>query len=564
MAAAKALADYLVGPGYFDERVSAWPLLDWRVAAAMSGFYLLSIPVGQQLMRGRQPFKLRRFAAVHNAILFSLSLYMTIEVARQAYRNFGWQHGLRLWCNQNERGPFSDSGYKLARVLWVHYASKAYEFVDTWIMILKKNNRQISVLHVYHHASTFFPVWWAVISFGPGGEAWFCAFLNSLIHVFMYGYYLAASLGLRAAAVKPLITQAQMGQFLLFISQSVYILFVRACYRPRLSPLLLLVQCVIFFALFAEFYRRTYLRKPARQAVGKREKPEDATSLLQKALSSAAGFSVGDVLGQRITGDTWNPLRSLELGAFGFLIDGPLRHMLSQISPENGAVEMAGKVKHSVSSALDGKAWVPMLACVAIAALKAADGDPAALVHSCEDKVVSLLLSNYLLWPVTNHIMSKFVPKQHRAGATHVVTMVWSAWLSTMGHAPTDLLDQAGTDMAEAVSNAVSDPASSPFGAPAFAHAAAAAGAAVSSAAAPALERAGEAVQGMAALAERLPSSLLEKALSKSLDVLSPLHAHERSPSQLLDDLLSVKPSGALDSLLERSGTLRLPMVLEG
>ena len=38
--------------------------------------------------------------------------------------------------------------------------------------------------------------------------------------------------------------------------QSVYILFVRACYRPRLSPLLLLVQCVIFFALFANFYRR--------------------------------------------------------------------------------------------------------------------------------------------------------------------------------------------------------------------------------------------------------------------------------------------------------------------
>ena len=45
------------------------------------------------------------------------------------------------------------------------------------------------------------------------------------------------------------------------------------------------------------------------------------------------------------------------------------------------------------------------------------------MVHLLQDKVVSLLLSNYLLWPVTNHIMSKFVPKQHRAGATHVVTV---------------------------------------------------------------------------------------------------------------------------------------------
>ena len=137
--------------------------------------------------------------------------------------------------------------------------------------------------------------------------------------------------------------------------------------------------------------------------------------------------------------------------------------------------------------------------------------------------------------------------------------MVWSAWLSTLGHAPTDVLDQAGANVADAVSNAMSAPGSSPFGAPAFAHAAAAVGAAAS----PMMERAGEAVQGMAVMAERLPSSLLEKAMSKSLDVLSPLHAYERSPSQLLDDLLAAKPSGALDNLLERSGTLRLPMVLE-
>ncbi len=136
--------------------------------------------------------------------------------------------------------------------------------------------------------------------------------------------------------------------------------------------------------------------------------------------------------------------------------------------------------------------------------------------------------------------------------------MVWSAWLSTLGHAPTQLLDQASANVAQAVTHAVAAPAASPFGASAFAHAAAAA----SAAAGPALQRAGEALAGAAGLAERLPSSLLEKAMSKSLDVLSPLRAHERSPSQLLDDLLA-RPSGALDGLLERSGTMQLSMVLE-
>ena len=147
--------------------------------------------------------------------------------------------------------------------------AQAYEFVDTAIMILKKNTRQISFLHgdfaprasesfalpapsaccdmasatdggtadanaVYHHMSTFFPhvvqsfcvlvlsdrfchcivlslcvqscvsassslkqslrfccsVWYSVIRFGPGGEAWFCCALNSAIHVLMWVSFL--------------------------------------------------------------------------------------------------------------------------------------------------------------------------------------------------------------------------------------------------------------------------------------------------------------------------------------------------------------------------------------
>ena len=86
-------------------------------------------------------------------------------------------------------------------------------------MVLKKNNRQITFLHVYHHASTFFPVWWAVMKYGPGGDAWFCCFLNSSIHVLMYGYYLAASCGIKLTLIKPLITMSQMIQFICFIVQ---------------------------------------------------------------------------------------------------------------------------------------------------------------------------------------------------------------------------------------------------------------------------------------------------------------------------------------------------------
>ncbi len=37
--------------------------------------------------------------------------------------------------------------------------------------------------------------------------------------------------------------------------QSVYILIIKDCYRPRISPAMLLVQCTIFLLLFANFFR---------------------------------------------------------------------------------------------------------------------------------------------------------------------------------------------------------------------------------------------------------------------------------------------------------------------
>lgn len=113
-------------------------------------------------MKHRKPFNVKPFAVVHNAVMFSLSLYMVIETLSQSYVNFGWAKKLTPWGNMVETpgsSKFSPSGYRLARVLWIHYLSKVYEFADTAIMVLKKNERQISFLHVYHHASTFFPCW---------------------------------------------------------------------------------------------------------------------------------------------------------------------------------------------------------------------------------------------------------------------------------------------------------------------------------------------------------------------------------------------------------------------
>ncbi len=43
----------------------------------------------------------------------------------QCYAAFGWSDRFRLWCNPVEPGQsFTESGYRLARVLWLFYLSK--------------------------------------------------------------------------------------------------------------------------------------------------------------------------------------------------------------------------------------------------------------------------------------------------------------------------------------------------------------------------------------------------------------------------------------------------------
>ena len=87
-----------------------------------------------------------------------------------------------LLCQEVVSLAFASSGFASAHTMAL---LQVYEFTDTAIMVLKKNNRQITLLHVYHHASTFFPCWWSAVNFAPGGDVWFLCALNSSVHVAM-------------------------------------------------------------------------------------------------------------------------------------------------------------------------------------------------------------------------------------------------------------------------------------------------------------------------------------------------------------------------------------------
>jgi elongation of very long chain fatty acids protein 4 len=153
-------------------------------------------------------------------------------------------------------------------VIWVFYVSKVIEFGDTWIMVLKKNNHQVSFLHLYHHA-TIFPIWWWITFQFPGGDSYFSCAQNSFIHVVMYTYYLVRSFGINVpTAMKFLVTKGQMFQFLMNLFQATYVIVFDTDY-PRAPAYLLLVYMCTLLLLFNNFMTK------GQAAARRQEAPKD-------------------------------------------------------------------------------------------------------------------------------------------------------------------------------------------------------------------------------------------------------------------------------------------------
>jgi fatty acid elongase 3 len=159
---------------------------------------------------------------VHNLFLILLSFGMLVGVVWAAYQRYvedGYVGGLLCTQRPSERlwdGP-------LGAVTYVFYLSKYYEFVDTFVLALRK--KPTIPLHLWHHA--VMPVMtWSWFAFPWVDGAWWCVMVNSFIHTLMYTNYLLTSLGMKVWWAKYL-TQAQIVQFLTGTTVSVIFFYMK-------------------------------------------------------------------------------------------------------------------------------------------------------------------------------------------------------------------------------------------------------------------------------------------------------------------------------------------------
>ncbi|KAI9298154.1 delta6 fatty acid elongase [Neoconidiobolus thromboides FSU 785] len=201
-------------------------------------------------------YNLRLISMVHNSFMIVISAYIFIATSLQTIHD-----NYTLFGNPIDITP---TGIPMTKIVWLFYFSKIFEFNDTIIMLLKKNYRQVSFLHVYHHTSIFI-VMWLVTLFGPNGDTYFSTILNTFIHILMYSYYLGSALKLSFVSfIKKYITIAQILQFSLNFIQASFNILDYYFFRPEkhlnnggyphfLSCLLLLYM-ISMLSLFVHFY----------------------------------------------------------------------------------------------------------------------------------------------------------------------------------------------------------------------------------------------------------------------------------------------------------------------
>uniref|UniRef100_A0A1E1WEQ6 Elongation of very long chain fatty acids protein n=1 Tax=Pectinophora gossypiella TaxID=13191 RepID=A0A1E1WEQ6_PECGO len=221
-------------------------------------YLLFVLKIGPDFMRKREGFKLTNVLIIYNGIQVVASAYL-VQYYFKSLLNTGLTPRKCYMTEDNSRK-------EVLLGIWMYFAAKVTELLDTVFFVLRKKNNQVTFLHLYHHSIMMVGTW-ATLKYWPSQSLIFIGFLNSLVHVFMYTYYGLAALGPNVAKYltwKKYMTTFQLVQFVSIIIQ--YVVSVKVSDCPPAKGVATFVACNTFFflILFLNFYRQSYNNKVAK------------------------------------------------------------------------------------------------------------------------------------------------------------------------------------------------------------------------------------------------------------------------------------------------------------
>ncbi|CAK4104176.1 unnamed protein product [Aphanomyces euteiches] len=240
--------------GYKLSSIASWPLGDFSTALAVAMAYLAFVVIGTLIMKAGVPaINITALQFIYNPIQVILCSYMCVEAGVQAYRN-GYTF---MPCN-----PYDKVNPVMGRVLWLFYASKSLDFMDTVFIILGKKWKQLSLLHVYHHFTVWL-VYWLNYRVMNDGEIYMTVLLNGGIHTIMYMYYFVSA-HTKEIWWKQYLTVLQLIQFLTMNVQGFLVIYKQCPVPPNVSTAYMIYVQSLFW-LFVYFFINSYCAKPLKQ-----------------------------------------------------------------------------------------------------------------------------------------------------------------------------------------------------------------------------------------------------------------------------------------------------------
>ncbi|KAK9875216.1 hypothetical protein WA026_006005 [Henosepilachna vigintioctopunctata] len=241
---------------YGDDRIHEFSLCDsvWKPLSIVALYVLFVKKIGPWFMKDRQPYNVRNFVIVFDIIQIVANFYLTYKISTNYFTSDDW------YCCDVD---YSNHGIGRTQFLifyWYHLL-KISDILDTIFFILKKNNRQISHLHIYHH-SLMIIFSWMGLKFVAGGQSLSILFANTFVHGVMYSYYLLTAIDVRYKenkAIKKLVTQIQIGQFVLLLTMGVFYV-IQPCKFPRTLIIFGMVNTSYLLYLFSKFYYYEYIK----------------------------------------------------------------------------------------------------------------------------------------------------------------------------------------------------------------------------------------------------------------------------------------------------------------
>ncbi|XP_013134264.1 PREDICTED: elongation of very long chain fatty acids protein AAEL008004-like, partial [Papilio polytes] len=239
------------------KKTNSWLLVSDPVSlfVILASYYYFCTWLGPLWMRDRKPFQLKKTLIVYNACQVLMSLYLVY-----CGLVFVFSGDYNLLCAPVDYSDRPSADW-IAGATWWFFIAKLTELLDTVFFVLRKKDKQISTLHIYHH--TVMPIiTWIGVKYLPGGHSTLTALLNSFVHVVMYGYYLVSGLGPQYQKYlwwKKHVTSLQLIQFVIIALHNAYPL-VTNCNFPKWFNIMAIINAVAFVYMFGNFYYHSYIK----------------------------------------------------------------------------------------------------------------------------------------------------------------------------------------------------------------------------------------------------------------------------------------------------------------